>query len=365
MTRRLKVGVVGGGIGVAHIKAYKSLPDLYDLVAFCDLDPSKGEKVAAENGITYTTTSFEELLARDLDIVDITTPPSLHFPMATKALKAGRNVVLEKPFVSSLAEADALAETEKASGKRLSPIFQYRFANGIRQFLHLRARGFVGKAYAATVETHWRRTPAYYDVPWRGKWKTELGGALTGHAIHNHDMLTHLLGPIRSVYARTATRVNKIETEDCAALALELADGTPVTLSVTLGGETEISRLRFYFEGLTVESNHSPYNAGTAPWAFVADDAARQKAIEAAVAEVEFLPESNAGQFFHLHRALTEGGPLPVSIADARPSIELLTAAYFSARTGTAVVLPIGRDHPFYGGWLPAMMSVQGGPGSP
>ena len=79
----------------------------------------------------------------------------------------------------------------------------------------------------------------------------------------------------------------------------------------------------------------------------------RQQAIDAAVAEVEPGPERNAGQFLRLHRALTEGGELPVSIADARPSLELLTAAYHSARTGEAVRLPIGRDHPLYAGWLP------------
>jgi predicted dehydrogenase len=134
---------------------------------------------------------------------------------------AGRNVVLEKPFVSSLAEADALAALERETGKRLSPVFQYRFADGIAQFLHLRAKGFVGKAYAATVETHWRRLPAYYANPWRGRWATELGGCLVTHAIHNHYMLTMILGPARSVYARTATRVNPIETEDCAAAMLD------------------------------------------------------------------------------------------------------------------------------------------------
>ncbi len=355
MSKRLKVGVVGGGIGVAHITAYRDLPDLYEVVAFCDIDPEKAEKVAAEYGIADTMTSFDELLERDLDIVNITTPPDLHFPQATQALKAGRHVVLEKPFVSSLAEADALAETEKASGKRLSPIFQYRFADGIRQFLHLRDKGLVGKAYAATVETHWRRTAAYYAVPWRGKWNTELGGSLAGHAIHNHDMLTYLFGPMRSVFARTTTRVNPIETEDCAALSIEMADGALVTSSVTLGGETEISRLRLYFDGLTAESNHSPYNAGTAPWTFIAADADRQKKIDAAVAEVATLPERNTGQFLVLHKALTEGGPMPVSIADARPSIELLTAAYYSVYSGTDVKLPIGRDHPFYHGWLPTM----------
>jgi predicted dehydrogenase len=355
MSRRLRVGVVGGGVGVGHITAYQELPDLYEVAAFCDIDTARAETVAREHKIARSFTSLEALLGHDLDMIDIATPSSLHFEQARAVLAAGRHVVVEKPFVSSLAEADELAEAEKRSGKRVCPIFQYRFANGIRQFLHLRELGLVGKTYAGTVETHWRRLPAYYDNPWRGRWASELGGTLATHAIHNHDMTTYLLGPVKSVFARTATRVNRIETEDCAAMLLEMADGAFVTSSTTMGAETEISRLRLHFAGLTVESNHSPYNAGTAPWTFIAADADRQEQIDAAVAEVEFLPERNTGQFLLLHQALVEGGPLPVSIGDARPSIELLTAAYYSQFTGAEVRLPIARDHAFYRGWLSAM----------
>ncbi len=360
MSKRFKVGVVGGGVGVGHITAYKELPDLYEVVAFCDVDADKANQVAAEHGIADTMTAYEALLDRDLDIVDITTPSNLHFQQAIQALAAGHHVVVEKPFVSSLAEADALAAAARKAGKRVSPIFQYRFANGIRRFLHLRDKGFVGKTYVATVETHWRRGAAYYDNPWRGRWASELGGTLATHAIHNHDMLTYLLGPVKSVFARVTTRVNPIETEDCAALSIEMADGALATLSVTVGGGAEISRLRFCFDGLTVESNHAPYNAGTAPWTFISADADRQRAIDEAVKEVVFLPERNAGQFLALHKALIEGTPLPVSIADARGSIELLTAAYYSAHFGSAVTLPIGREHPFYNGWVETMAGRKG-----
>ena len=145
------------------------------------------------------------------------------------------------------------------------------------------------------METHWRRLPPYYENPWRGRWATELGGCLATHAIHNHDILTYLLGPIRSVFARTSTRVNPIETEDCAAAVLELADGAFATLSVTLGAEEDMSRLRFCFEGLTAESNRSPYNPGTAPWTFTAADPERQKAIDAAIAEVRRVAGAQRG----------------------------------------------------------------------
>jgi predicted dehydrogenase len=354
MTRKLSVGVVGGGIGAMQIDAFRTLSDLYSLEAICDIDAARAENLAAKHGIANVLTDFDALIARDLDVVSICTPSGLHFEQAKKALRAGRNVIVEKPFASSLAEADELAKVERESGRRLCPIFQYRFADGLAQLQHLRERGLVGKTFAATVETHWRRLPAYYDNPWRGRWAKELGGCLVTHAIHNHDMLMRVLGPVLSVYARTATRVNPIETEDCAAAVLEMADGSFATLSVTLGSQEEISRLRFLFDGLTVESNHSPYNPGKAPWRFIAADPDRQRAVDAAIAEVKPAPELYAGQFSRLHKALTEGGDLPVSIADARPSLELITAAYHSARTGEPVRLPIGRDHPLYAGWLPA-----------
>ena len=353
MTERLKVGVVGCGVGVNHIKAYQELGNLYSVESLCDIDADRAAKTAGEYGIAGSDTDFDAFLDRGFDIIDICTPSSLHYEQARKALTARHHVIVEKPLASSLAEADALAELEGSSGKRVCPVFQYRFADGIAQLLHLRDRGFAGKPNAATIETHWRRLPEYYANPWRGRWATELGGCLVTHAIHNHDLLTYVLGPIRSIYARTATRVNPIETEDCAAAVVEMADGSFATLSVTLGAEEDMSRLRFCFAGLTAESNRSPYNPGTAPWRFIAADPARQAEIDRAVAEVAPGPERYAGQFLRLHSALTASGPLPVSIADARASLELITGAYHSARSGRAVKFPIGRDHPLYGGWLP------------
>ncbi len=124
-------------------------------------------------------------------------------------------------------------------------------------------------------------------------------------------------------------------------------------LSVTMGAALEHSRLRFYFERVTVESNLSPYRPHLEPWRFETADEAGRAEIDAALAGFAPLPEHFEGQFSRLHAALTEGGPPPVTLADSRASIELLTASYYSARSGANVTLPIGPEHPWYHGWRP------------
>ncbi|MHA1552888.1 MAG: Gfo/Idh/MocA family protein, partial [Alphaproteobacteria bacterium] len=58
----------------------------------------------------------------------------------------------------------------------------------------LRDPGLAGKPFVGTLETHWNRDVAYYDVDWRGTWAGEQGGAVLGHAIHIHDWLSFALG---------------------------------------------------------------------------------------------------------------------------------------------------------------------------
>lgn len=352
MTERLRVAVVGGGVGKQHIKAWQQLDELFDLVAFCDVDPKRANQVAATYGVATSVTRLDDLLTRkDIDVIDLATPPGLHVEQIKAVLAANKDVVCEKPLAASLADVDALANAEAASGRNICPIFQYRFGNGFQKLQHLKAKGVLGRPYIATVETHWKRLPAYYQVPWRGKFKTELGGCLVSHAIHAHDMLMTILGPVANLHARTATRVNPIEVEDCAILSLEMESGALAALSVTLGAAEERSRLRFHFENLTAESSLGPYDPQAEPWRFLPMHDESQTRIDEALNDFEPGPLSFVGQFKALHAALTTGGPLPVGLDDSRRSIELFSAAYYSASSGEAVTLPLSSDHPAFEGW--------------
>jgi predicted dehydrogenase len=356
MKRKLRVAVVGLGVGKGHLQAYANLAHKFELKAVCDLDAARASTVAADFAVAWHTPRFDDLLASDeIDLVDICTPPNTHCALAEKALAAGLHVVCEKPLVGSLAQADALAAAQATARGTLFPIFQYRFGHGIQKLKHLQARGFAHTAFLSTVETTWRRDADYYAVAWRGKWATEMGGCCLTQALHAHDMLTYVNGPIRTVFAHLATRVNDIEVEDCAAVSIGLANGSVATLSVTLGAALDQSRLRFMFSDLTVESQSpDPYRPGKDPWHFTGKTAAIDAAVTQALADFRPGPESFEGQFDQVHACITAGAPNPVSLHDARQSLELITAIYHSADTGTAVTLPIGRDHPRYSNWTPA-----------
>ena len=242
------------------------------------------------------------------------------------------------------------------TGKRICPVFQYRFGHGFQKLHHLKAKGLAGQPLMATAETHWFRGSEYYGrAAWRGTWDGETGGCFTTHAIHINDMLCEMFGEMKSVHARTSRLVNGNETEDLGVLSIEFVNGSMATSTATLGSKQEMSRLRFCFRDLVAESGLSPYNPGHEPWTFPSDDQAAAARIEQALSDFSPLPERFTGQFHRLHTALTTGGELPVTLADARRSIELLTAIYYSSLTGEPVALPLKPDHPFYNGWIAAM----------
>ena len=232
---------MGGGVGRNHIaQGYRKHADKFRIQVLCDVDQARLAAVGEEFSIQRRTRSFGEVLRMDdVDIVDICTPAALHFGQILGALAAGKEVVCEKPLVGSLSEVDKVIAAEEQAPGRVMPVFQYRFGNGVQKARRIIELGIAGRPYLATVETAWKRTAKYYETPWRGRREIEQGGVLLMHAIHNHDLMTWLMGPVASVFARTATRVNPIEVEDCAISSLVMQSGALASLAATLGSQRE------------------------------------------------------------------------------------------------------------------------------
>ncbi len=355
MTERIRVAVIGAGIGKAHIAAYAELADLFDVRYVCDLNLPRAEEAAQQAPGSRAVPDISEVFADPkVDLVDICLPPQLHAPMTLTALEAGKHVVCEKPLAGSITEVRRIAELSTRTGRQVFPVFQYRYGAGYRAAHELKVRGLLGRPYVVALETHWQRGSDYYAERWRGTWKGELGGVLVSHACHIHNLTTHLVGDVVEVAAFLDTRVNPIETEDCAVLSMRTATGALITSSVTLGAAGNSSRLRMCFEHVTVTSGTEPYQIGAGPWTFEATDSSRQGEIDAATRQVPEVRPRFPGLFADVHTRLT-GEPdlyLP-SIQESYHSIELVTAIYASARERQIVRLPLSADHALAAGWLP------------
>ena len=348
------VAILGAGIGREHLAGYRALPGRFDVRWLVDLDTDRATEVAGPGGIAVSDSIADALADPGVALVDVCLPPHLHVPVAVQALEAGKHVVVEKPVAPSLADCDALVAAERAGAGRVFPVFQYRYGPGTAALDALIAAGLAGRPQVAALETHWNRGADYYAVPWRGTWAGERGGAVLGHAIHNHDLLCRYFGPPAAVQAHVATRVNPIETEDCAAIALRFESGALATSSVTLGAATDTSRLRLVFEHLTATSGDTPYAPAEGAWSFAARDPARQAELDAVLAT---LPDARAGFAGYLEAvadALDGHGGRAVTLDSGRRSIELVTAVYAASRTGKEVALPLAIGSDLYASWLPS-----------
>ena len=356
--KRLGAAIVGcGWVADWHVAdGMAHLPESFSVVACCDTSEEKLSAFAERYAIPNGCRSLDEVLAlSEVDVVVICTPRALHFEMVMAALGVDKHVICEKPFASSLEQVDAIRDAEKRSKGRVMPIFQYRFGDGISRARYAIQSGLVGRHFVSAIETAKKRGPDYYKVPWRGKFATELGGVLLTQAIHIHDLLFWLIGPAAEVTCFKTTRVNPIEVEDCAVAILRMADGSLASLTATLGSARQVTRLRLSFENVTFEKQcfDDASRLGNEPWLVIPKDTEAGRALEQKMSEVGPQKTWFPRQYELFHSAIETGQPFPVTLADARASIELITALFQSDETGAAVKLPIGREHPKYAGWIP------------
>ncbi len=338
----IHVAIIGAGVGARHLAGYRELSDRFRVTTLCDLDTDRAHRAADGDPAIGVTASLDKVLADSgIDLVDVCLPPHLHFPVSAGALEAGKHVVCEKPIARSLDEADRLEAAARAFERKVFPVFQYRYGHAMAKLKALKNAGIAGKAYVASIETHWNRGAEYYAVPWRGTLAGESGGALLVHAIHAHDLLSYVLGPVSQVFAMADTRVNGIETEDCAALAFRMESGALATSSVTLGAGDDATRLRFCFEGFTAESGSAPYAPAEDNWRFIARAPIAQAAVDEIVSAVRPGRSGYAGYLEAVADAISGKGGAEVTLSDGRRSIELVASMYESMRKGIAVDVPL------------------------
>lgn len=128
MSERVRVGVVGCGLvaQVMHLPYLRELSDLFEVVAVCDISPTRVEAVGAAYGVSHRSTAWEDLVAEPLDAILVLTNGN-HVPIASAAVRAGRHVFVEKPLCLSVAEGRGLVREADAAGVRLMVGYMKRY----------------------------------------------------------------------------------------------------------------------------------------------------------------------------------------------------------------------------------------------
>ena len=199
MSERLRIGIVGCG-GIANGKHLPSLKAINraDIVAFCDLIPERAEKACAEYGAegAKTYTDYHRLLEdKSIDVVYVLTPNRMHAQVSIDALNAGKHVMCEKPMAKTAADARAMVEAAKKSGKKLTIGYQHRHKPEARYLKSVIERGDLGDIYYAHAYAIRRR-----GTPNWGVFLNEYeqgGGPLIDIGTHSLDLTLYLMNNYR------------------------------------------------------------------------------------------------------------------------------------------------------------------------
>ncbi len=225
-TEKTRFAVVGvGWIGKRHAAMISDNADA-ELVAVADIRPKSDTDFAHE--VPYYSDLDTMLRAEHFDVLCICTPNNLHAPMAMKALKAGKHVVVEKPFALSLEDAKRVAAEAEKMQKKIFAVAQNRYSPPIAWLKEMVESERLGQIYNVQINCYWNRDERYYTgLNWHGTHKAD-GGVLFTQFWHYIDVMAWLFGDINDVHTLMHNYAHKRNTqlnEDSGAAQFRFENG--------------------------------------------------------------------------------------------------------------------------------------------
>ena len=194
----MRIGILGSGfMGGTHARAFAKQPGV-EIARISSRSLSKADALAKEVGAVATTDDMAIVNDPSIDAICITLPTHLHAKFAAAALRAGKPVLLEKPFGLTVDECDRLMAVEKETGKHLMVAQVVRFWPEYEALVDMVHSGKLGTPLAA-VAMRLSVLPGWAD------WFTDpalSGGAVLDLMVHDFDALNWIFGAPKSVYAR-------------------------------------------------------------------------------------------------------------------------------------------------------------------
>lgn len=329
--RERTVGVALLGFGFAgatfHAPFIVTTPGL----ALRVVASSQRARVAAAYPDVRVVASPDEAIAQDdVDLVVIATPNDTHALLAEAALRAGRHVVVDKPFTVTLDEARMVVATAEAAGRLVSVFQNRRWDSDFLAVQHALDAGLIGDV------VEFRSEIARWRPQVRDRWRERSGpGAGLWYDLGPHlvDQAVVLFGPPLSVQASLRTQRPGGQTDDWFHVMLDYPTRQVILSSSVLASDPAA---RFVVRGSTgslvkrrVDQQERHLMAGSRPggadWGEDSDPLLLFRDGEAAVSIS--APPGDYGQFYAAMRdAIRDGSPVPIAPAEALTVMAIIAA---------------------------------------
>lgn len=341
--RRLRVAVVGcGRISKNHFESIGQHGEDFELNAVCDIDQATVTAASEEYGVRGYTDLKKLLEKETLDLVVLCTPSGLHSEQTCLVAQHRVNVISEKPMATRYEDGLAMVKCCDDAGVRLFVVKQNRNNATLKLLKRAVQEKRFGQIKMVHLNVFWTRPQDYYDHGngWRGTWEFD-GGAFMNQASHYIDLVEWVIGPVERVQAMMST-TREIEAEDTGVLNIKWRNGAlgsmAVTMltypknlegSITILGETGSAKIG----GLAVNEIQT--------WEF-----ADKRDYDLDVSSASYATTSVYGfghpLYYENIAQVMRGTAEPITDGrEGLKSLELLTAAYISARDGNSVGLPL------------------------
>ncbi|CAN5473539.1 Gfo/Idh/MocA family oxidoreductase [soil metagenome] len=348
MAEKLRVGIIGSG-GIAqscHMRGYASIPDECEMVAVADVNEATAKTAAEKYSVPAVYTDYKEMIKKEkLDAVSVATPNKFHKDPTIYALKAGVNVLCEKPLAMDGDEAREMCATARETGKILQVGLNSRFAGSPRWLKDYIDNGGLGDIYYARAQAIRRR-----GVPGWGVFinkELQGGGPLIDIGVHILDVTLAMMGypkPV-SVFGRTWDVLgknpelyngfgdydrSKFTVEDAAVAQIKFDNGSVVTLesSFMLNGP-DVWETQLY--GTKAGAILKPFGGNDGVTIYTEQN---KQLLNATPANVPHVDSSHVEEVKAFIRAIANGEPSPVPGENGLILNAIFDAIYKSSETG-------------------------------
>ena len=343
LDRRIRFALVGcGRIAANHFAAIDQHRDRCELVGVADVDPRCAAEAAQLTGARPYAGLTEMLAKCDADAVIVATPSGLHPEQSIEIARAGRHVITEKPMATRWEDGKRMVSACDAAGVRMFVVKQNRRNATLQLLKRAVEKKRFGRIYMVNLNVFWTRPDSYYSsAKWRGTWEFD-GGAFMNQASHYVDLLDWIVGPIESLQAYTATLARNIEVEDTGVISLRWRNGALGSMNVTM-----LTWPRNLEGSITILGEKGTVRIGgvavneVQEWRFAEADEDDELVRAASYETTSVYGFGHPLYYDNVIKVLRGEAEPETDGREGLKSLEVLVAAYMSARDGRRVALPL------------------------